>query len=302
MIALLRVEFLRLRSRRLFRWLTLLAVAGFLVAGVIVFFTSDDSGEARAVAGIETENLIEECVRQIESGGDQGFGPPEATEDPEGFCTRSFAAVDPGFNFIELHDIALGLAVPTLALAWLLGASAMGAEWPNRTMTSLLTWEPRRTRVFVAKFLAATISGALWVFFFLLVLTGVFALVTLLKGSFDGADSEWLADYARRILVVAGGGAIGSAFGFCLATIGRNTAAALGAGFAYLAIVESLIRGFKPSWSDWLVGDNLGLYLAGASDVNHLGHSQAAAGSLLVFYALVLAVAALVTFRTREVA
>jgi hypothetical protein len=44
--------------------------------------------------------------------------------------------------------------------------------------------------------------------------------------------------------------------GASIATIGRNTAAALGIAFGYLAIVEPAIRGLRPSWSPWLLGDN----------------------------------------------
>jgi hypothetical protein len=44
--------------------------------------------------------------------------------------------------------------------------------------------------------------------------------------------------------------------GASIATIGRNTAAALGIAFGYLAIVENAIRGLRPSWMPWLLGDN----------------------------------------------
>ena len=96
--------------------------------------------------------------------------------------------------------------------------------------------------------------------------------------------------------------ALAAVLGFSLATIGRNTAAALGVGFAYLAVVESLVRGFKPLWADWLVGDNVALFIVGPADVTHLTHSQAAAGLLLLGYGAIVAVLALAVFRRREVA
>lgn len=73
-------------------------------------------------------------------------------------------------------------------------------------------------------------------------------------------------------------------------------------GFVYLAVVEGLIRAFKPSWVDWLVGDNAGLFLMGDLDVNHLGHSQTAAGLLLALYTTALVAIAIGIFRNRDIA
>ena len=39
-------------------------------------------------------------------------------------------------------------------VGWALGASLVGAEFASRSMTTLLTWEPRRGRVFVTKAVA----------------------------------------------------------------------------------------------------------------------------------------------------
>lgn len=254
MTALLRVEMFRFWARRLFRWLSLMAIAGFLIAGAIVLFTTDAQGGTGA------------------------------------------------FGFAEMMDVLPGMAVPFLSLAWLIGASAVGAEWPNRTIVSQLTWEPRRARVWIAKFLTATILTGVWVIALCLSLSAVFAVVAAMRGGFDGVDSGWVAEYAPLVLRIGAGGALAGALGSSLAMIGRNTAAALGIGFGYLAILESLVRGLKPSWSDWLLGDNLGLFLFGGGDLNFLGHSQIAAGLVLLGYASVLAVVALVTFRAREIA
>ncbi|MFN2389937.1 MAG: hypothetical protein ABR575_10095 [Actinomycetota bacterium] len=95
---------------------------------------------------------------------------------------------------------------------------------------------------------------------------------------------------------------LASTFGLSLAAIGRNTAAALGTGFVYLAVVEGLIRRFRPAWSDWLIGDNVGLIFMGTGEVDHLGHSQAAGALLLAVYGCAVLGLALAVFRARDVA
>lgn len=303
MIALFKVDFLRLTSRRLFRWLTLLAIVGFLVAGTVTFIVTDDPSGARTAIGPGESVVIQNCVEDIErSIAEGGEYPPEIADDPETYCSRFVMVEEPGFHFSEMTGILFGLGVPFLSLAWLIGASAIGAEWPNRTITSQLTWEPRRNRVFAAKYLTAAVSGGLWVIGLCLAISAVFSVVAATKGTFDAVDSDWFAEYARLILRLGAGGALAAALGASLAMIGRNTAAALGAGFVYLAIVESLVRGLKPSWSDWLLGDNLGVFLARSGDISHLSHSQVGAGVVLLSYAAIFATVALLSFRAREIA
>lgn len=250
MIGLMRVEATRLRSRRLFRWLSVLALSAFAVAGTIVFFNSK----------------------------------------PEDI-----------FRFAAIDEVFMGLSIPFLSLAWLAGASAMGAEWPNRTITTLLTWEPRRLRVLGAKYVTTALLAAAWIAVLCALLTGVLAIVATTRGTFAGVDQEWLWSHARLIGRIAAGGAIGATLGLSLATIGRNTAAAFGVGFAYLAIAESLVRGFKDSWVPWLFGDNLGLFLLGPADVTHISHPQMTALAILLTYVAVLVAAAVLFFRAREV-
>lgn len=64
-----------------------------------------------------------------------------------------------------------------------------------------------------------------------------------------------------RISAVA---AFGAVLGLTLATIARNTGAAIGVAFAYLAIGESIVRALKPAWQPWLIGDNANVVVLGA--------------------------------------
>lgn len=196
----------------------------------------------------------------------------------------------------DLPGAMIGLAFPLVMLGWLVGASSIGAEWTHRTITALLTWEPRRIRVLAAKAVAAALYSAVLIALIQLVFTAVFYLGSLDNG-FDGGD------YVRvsgRIFFVS---VIASVLGFGLATIGKNTAAALGGGMAYLLVVESLIRGFKSSWSGWLLGSNIGRVIEGGSGVGILAErSTGEAAVVLVVYAAGLFLVALWFFRRREIA
>jgi hypothetical protein len=91
-----------------------------------------------------------------------------------------------------------------------------------------------------------------------------------------------------------------------VASLGRNTAAALGAGFGYIVVVENLIRALKPQWQQWLVTDNGAVFVTGdpsligsASDGS--GSSATAAGLLVLAYATLVVAVAYGFFRSRDV-
>jgi hypothetical protein len=94
-------------------------------------------------------------------------------------------------------------------------------------------------------------------------------------------------------------GAFAAAVGLAVATIGRNTAAALGAAFVYFAIVERLIRGLRPAWQRWLVGENGATFLIG-SDNGSMHRTMVSSGGVLLVYVSVLIAVGLVWFRARD--
>jgi ABC-type transport system involved in multi-copper enzyme maturation permease subunit len=244
------VEIQRIWFRRLTRVLVILAMAGALLAGIIVFFQSSSALE--------------------------------------------------GFLLVDFEDVLLGTSVMIVILGWVLGATAVGAEWHYRSMTTLLTWEPRRIPVLVAKLVAATLMAFLISMFLQLWLLGTLAPAALYGGSTEGADAGWFFDVVTLMARVGLVASLGSAMGAALAYIGRNTAAALGAGFAYLAIVEGLIRGLKPEWQRWLIGDNAATVIGGSDEII-IGRSIGGAAVMIAFYALLLALVAGAFFKSRDV-
>lgn len=296
------VELRRLLTRRLLAVISIIILAVFALVGVLVFSASSDSPEAMAAARAAHASDIAQCVTEVNNGtlNDEPI-PPAATNDPEGYCRTNVVEFgDPRFDFFEFDWMLMGTGMPFVALAWLLGASAMGAEWNNRTIVTTLTWEPRRGRVLAAKAIAVALVAGAWIFLLEMLFAGALYPAAEFEGRTAGIDLGWWLDLAGlggRIAAVA---AMGAVLGFALAAIGRNTAAALGVGFVYLAVVESLIRTHKPSWTDWLIGDNASMVLIGPEDVVHLGHSQTAAALVLLAYAAAIVALAVAIFRRRD--
>ena len=189
-----------------------------------------------------------------------------------------------------------------LALAAVVGASLAGAEYRYGSLTTLLTWEPRRIRVIVAKLVAAASVGAgLYLLLHAAIALSLVPVATY-RGTFRGADAAFARDVAGFILRGAALSAGLAALGVCLATLGRNTSAALGALFVYLIGVEEILSARVPEWRRWFLVENIARFLtARHQPAIKLDRSLVATGSLLLAY---LAGSALVTaavFRRRDV-
>lgn len=194
-------------------------------------------------------------------------------------------------------------AIPLLMGGLLGGASVAGAEWKAGTVTTVLTWEPRRLRLLATR----TISAFTLASIIALLLQTVFLASTLpavaAHGTTAGTDAAWwwsLVAALTRISLVTGGAAL---VGVALATIGRSTAFALVIGFAWMGIGENLVRGFKPSLQDLLIGDNLAVVLTWAPlDAADWVRSEITASlTLAVYFSVVFALGA-VAFSKRDIA
>jgi len=206
------------------------------------------------------------------------------------------------YDLVGLPDVLMGTSLVLASVAWILGASAIGADWHAGHVTTILTWEPRRGRVMLAK-IAASLTSVFVVSLVIQALLGAaLAVAAAGAGSTAGADATWLAESAGVALRVALLSTIFAGFGFGLASAGRNTAVALGVGFGYLVIVENLVRGLRPQWTPWLLTDNAGLFIVDSPiDFPLLGRSTVGAGLYLAAVGAVLLLAASGLFRTRDV-
>lgn len=208
---------------------------------------------------------------------------------------------DPRFPLTMLPDVLKGTSIPLIIAGWLLGASFIGADWRTGTITTLLTWEPRRSRVIVAKVVACAVSVFALAMALQAVLGGVLSLDAVFRGTTEGVDASWWRETSGVAVRAATLASVASIVGFAVASIGRNTAAALGAGFAYLAVIENLVRGLRPGWQRWLFTDNAAVFITGGNVDFSFQRTVLQAVALLAAYAAALFAVSLVMFRARDV-
>jgi hypothetical protein len=149
-----------------------------------------------------------------------------------------------GMKFVDLRALLDGTATLVILLGALLGSTLGGADWSAGTMTTLLTWESRRTRVFVARALTVTavvlVVTILAQFWLGLAFTGAVAV----KGTFALTPEGFLGDVGLAIVRVSAVAACFGLIGLAFATVGRSTVSAVGAFLGYLVVVE----GFIAAW------------------------------------------------------
>lgn len=252
---LLASELLRFRSRRL---VVVLLVGALIATGVGLVLAAIDStppsdavvAAARARARQEFANCL------VADFGDGNFGG--SIED---FCRENFG--DPNqympshLALVDLPAILEGASSITSILGLVIGASFVAASWQTGTISTIFTWESRRLRWFSARVLV--LSAGVFVMTVLIVafLSVGLALAAALRGSTVGVDGVWWRDALATSLRVSAAAALSAVIGGAVAAIGRHTAAALGVVFLYTAVLEGLVRGLRPLWTPWLLGDNL---------------------------------------------
>ncbi len=294
MIQSLVAELHRMWSRRLLKVLGALVMVAMVVGAAITFVQSSrDLGALQRQAQFERRQTIQACVR-----GD--FDPPGQNPkagNRQRRCERivgEYEVPDPRFQYVDLQPILLGSSPLLLILCLLLGATFVGAEWQKQTITTTLTWEPRRVRLIATKFAAIAIVGLAFVVVMHLFLAAVMGVVAVLAGSTEGVNAAWARETAAFTVRVAAVGSLTAVMGCAIATVGRNTTAALGAAFVYFAVLEGLIRGFRPHWQPWLLGDNAGQFISGEA----VGPAMADKATMDVALTLLLYAAAFVTVAT----
>jgi ABC-2 type transport system permease protein len=230
MIALLGVEWRRVLARRLVRVSAALAVLAVLAAGAITFLVSQDT-DAASLAQAQAARQVE--VQRCITGQLEGVPADVPADHRAEFCEQGFIPPVPDrrFHYEHLPEILVGTSGFAIILGWLVGASLVGAEWHAGTMATLLTWEPRRIRVLVAKLVAAGALVFALAVALQLLLGAALLPAGLLRGTTDGINSDWLRSLSGVGLRVAAVSVVGATMALSIATIGRNTAAALGIAF-----------------------------------------------------------------------
>ena len=134
------------------------------------------------------------------------------------------------------------IIVAIVMIAFLGGASFVGAELTSGAMTNLLLWHPRRLPALGAKLAALLIGVTVLSVASAALFLGALRLVAEFVGHPGTPEAEAWAELGGtfwRMLVLA---LLASVLGFALATLGRHTAAALGVATGYLILWEAGAR------------------------------------------------------------
>ncbi|WP_129336276.1 ABC transporter permease subunit [Cellulomonas endophytica] len=328
MSRLLRVELRRLRHRRL---VLVAHLAVLVVAGLALFAAWDGLQPLSPAESADAERFYAEAVQEWEENGAEQVAECEEQEAEErertGDDTLDFAceAQEPQREWFfpvvpplgQLLPELLGAAALVLTLAGLgIGGTSTAAELSTRSMSTWLTFEPRRLRVYASKVGAAALGVVPMAVVTLALLAGGTAALYAVEGAstaLTGPGSGGLVLRALRVVVLTVAAATaGAALGILL----RHTAAVLGAVLGWLVVVEAILVTQVPVLSlvsvrvnalGWVEGGTSyytqtcspgpqGTVCDGVEHVIEIGHSAAVLGvGLVVLVALAAAV-----FRRRD--
>jgi hypothetical protein len=243
---LLRSEFLRARSRRLVPMLIIGGLLGIVVGmGIAAIYSHQPTDAEIAEAQAQYDRYFERCMkgRFLEQGGQL----PPGYSSLGDYCS---VANGPSLDGVQLRDVDViiqGISTFVILLGTLLGASLGGADWTSNTMTTLLTWEPRRVRVFFARAFMVAVFVAGTTLFLQVVFSAVYWLVAATRGTTLFLSPDLWTDVATTIARVSAMGVALGLVAYVIAMIGRSTVASLGVLFGYLVLFEGVIAGFRQS-------------------------------------------------------
>lgn len=245
LLRLVRAETNRLLSRRftlIALVVVLLAVGAFQLSVNDTLQPPTDAQQAASQAQYEQDRrLWAENERTCDNEGN----PPDCRYPEPQLSDFSFTR-----PFGEVASESLQLAIYLVALAALMIAgSFIGAEYSSGSIANWLSFLPRRGRVFTSKLVTVTVFSAL-VSAVATALALTAALV--LARTYDlpvGRLSTQLGMLGRGVLVAMALAVLG----FCIGTIGRHTAAAIGTllGYLFVWFVRNGMLG-QSSWAQRL--------------------------------------------------
>ena len=269
-MSLLLIEMRRALTRRVVRVLILIALLLCALAGIIAFAASS----GKTIAELHNQ-----------------YGDPSPA-----ILTDWWVAAN--------SDGAVLIAAFFLLIGGLFGGAAVaGAEWRAGTITTVLTWEPRRVRLHLCRTAACAILAFVIALVLQMIFLASFLPAVLVNGTTAGADLDFWISLGLVIVRVASITSIAAVFSVALATIGRNTAFALAVVFAWFAVIESMIRSLRPGWAQYLWGEQIATVVPW-DQIEGEGFSRGPLLALftIIAYTAVLVIAATLDFRRRDIA
>ncbi len=256
---LVRAELARLFGRRFTKIMLGVVLLLLLVIGFGLAATSHKHNaqtRAQALARIQQMRAQDETntqhMRADCEAVQRGEARPGSPKFPPGFdCAQiqvsDFSPTEQNVAEFEPHQFVFRTATADslmlvgfllALLGFAVGASFVGAEWSSGGMMNLLLWRPRRIPVLLGK-LGTLLAGMLGTGIVLSVawVAGLYGIATV-RGDASGVTRGLLTSLALTDARALGLMLVASAIGFGIASLGRNTATALGLAVGYVIVLE----------------------------------------------------------------
>lgn len=175
------------------------------------------------------------------------------------------------FSLNNALEASIGLGVGFAAVvAVLTCATYIGAEHSTNSISTLLTFEPRRGYVYLAKMATAALwSAAVAVIYLGLPLLGSLALLAINSDRYpdyvEPPSALWVGRFVLAMIVVMGFGTASAALAFI--TRGASTVIGLTAG--YLVVVEGLVQSMLAPARPYLLINNIVAFIAGENAISY---------------------------------
>jgi ABC-2 type transport system permease protein len=251
-MSLFKAEMRRLVKRRFVRYMTLLGLLVLAAVAVGTFLTNEKVGPAQIAAAERAaeqdyqqaigyaQQERQACERAKTAGTTEPRRFPDNCEDITPPPREAFQAewhMPATFDFRKSFGGTITTFAAILALiAFVAGASFVGAEWNTGGMMNLLLWRPQRLKVLLTK-LGALLTGLLAVTVVTAAgWTAAFWAIGTYRGTTEritpGVWQSFALTGLRGATLVLAAGVIG----FALASLGRHTALALGGALGLMVV------------------------------------------------------------------
>jgi ABC-2 type transport system permease protein len=229
-----------------------------------------------------------------------GFGV--AVVAAMGLIMFLYTAHHPFATRADLRGAMADAVLPLAFACYTLGASALGADYTSRALTTLLTWEPRRRLVLASRAGACALVSAGLTAIILLALIVALLPTAIVHGNGGVLDGAWYLSMAAMMLRCVFFTAAVSIIGVSAAAIGRSTTAAVIGIVLYFVLIEYTAVQATPSFSRWLLFTDATSWVGYHTTMGApAGHTIVTGGLLVVGATAALGAFAAVTFERRDV-
>lgn len=331
------VELRRLAARAGVRWL----VVGMLAVVALTAFGAYRSSRAPSQAQLDAaQQSYEQSLANWQVNGQEQIDSCRQAQedarktDPRADFGCQYMAAPTLEQFLPYRTPFSGnveswveqLSTFLLLLALMVGATFVAAEFSTGSVTTWLTFEPRRGRVLASKVAVAALATGAVVAVVGALAVGAFWAVTAVNHFVGDTTPELWAAVGDQVGRLAAAGAGAAAIGAALAFLVRHSAAVLGVVVGWLVGVDGILASqlslASPGVRGWMVQTNLTAWLQGGLEQQYgvtscttgpsgvtscdggtaLVVSMTHAGLLLLAVAAVVTALALLVFRRRDVA